>query len=266
MDKPERKDVFASGAAYEPYVGRWSRPVARQFLDWLNVPAGSRWLDVGCGTGAITQTILKLAAPAAITGIDKSEGFVAYAREQAQDDRVSFQTGDAQSLPFEADSYDAVVAGLMLNFVPQPDRAVAEMARVAKVGGVIAVYVWDYLGQMQFMRYFWDAAVALDPDAVDEGRRYPMCQPEPLSKLFQNAGLEHVEVRAIDIPTDFRDFDDYWSPFLGGQGTAPAYTMSLSEERRAALRDLLRSRLPIEADGSIHLTARTWAVRGKAGQ
>ncbi|MBF8283654.1 MAG: methyltransferase, partial [Anaerolineales bacterium] len=140
----------------------------------------------------------------------------------------------------------------------------AEMARAAKPESVVAAYVWDYAGKMQMMRHFWNAAAALDPAArdLDEGRRFPICQPEPLRELFQNAGLREVEVRPIDIAADFRDFDDYWSPFLGGQGPAPGYAMSLSDERRAALRERIRAGLPFALDGSIPLVARAWAVRG----
>jgi hypothetical protein len=152
----------------------------------------------------------------------------------------------------------------MLNFVPVPAQAVAEMARVTSQDGTVAVYVWDYAGEMQFLRYFWDAAVATNPaaQALDEGVRFPVCSQESLQQLFSAAGLQAVEVRAIDIPTRFRDFDDYWLPFLGGQGTAPTYTMSLSEEKRAALRDYLRNNLPFASDGSISLIARAWAARG----
>ena len=192
------------------------------------------------------------------------KGYITFARQQVRDTRVSFRLGDAQALPEASGSYDAVVAGLVLNFVPQPSRAVAEMHRVARVGGTVAAYVWDYAGQMQLMRYFWDAAVALDPAAsnLDEGQRFPICQPEPLMQLFRAKGLREVKVRMIDIPTAFRNFDDYWSPLLGGQAPAPGYTMSLSEERRSALRERMRATLPIVADGSIHLIARAWAVRG----
>ncbi len=259
-----RKDVWASGAAYEPYVGRWSRLVAREFLRWLAAPPGKRWLDVGCGTGALSKAILDMAAPSAVMGIDPSEEYIAFARAQGLDARVSFVVGDARSLPAEAGRYDLVVSGLVLNFVPQPEQALAEMARVARPGSVVAAYVWDYAGQMQLMRHFWDAAVALDPSALelDEGRRFPLCQPEPLAALFRSAGLRQVETRAIDVPTLFRDFADYWSPFLGGQGPAPGYAMSLSEERRAALRERIRASLPIAPDGSIPLIARAWAARG----
>ncbi len=257
-------DVWASGDAYEPYVGRWSRLVAQQFLGWLAVSAGARWLDVGCGTGALTQTILSTVAPGRVKSIDRSDGFVAYARAQTRDERAEFEVGDAQALPVEAGDFDAAVSGLVLNFLPQSDAAVSEMARATQPGGVVGAYVWDYAGKMQFMRHFWNAAAALDPAArdFDEGRRFPLCQPEPLASLFRGAGLADVAVRPIDIATDFRDFDDWWSPFLGGQGPAPTYSLSLSEDRRAALRERLRASLPFALDGSIPLVARAWAVRG----
>ncbi len=157
-----------------------------------------------------------------------------------------------------------MVSGLVLNFVPEPERAVSEMSRVARPGGIVAAYVWDYAEDMRMMRHFWDAAVELDPSAreLDEGRRFPLCKPQPLIDLFRKAGLGGVEARAIDVPTVFRDFDDYWSPFLGGQAPAPGYAMSLNEERRAALRERIRARLPMNSRGEHHLTARAWAVRG----
>lgn len=260
----QRAEAWASGGSYEPYVGRWSRLVAREFLTWLGLPAGSRWLDVGCGTGALSQTILQTASPGKVKGVDRSDGYIAFAQAQIQDERMEFEVGDAQALPVETGAYDAVVSGLVLNFVPQPEQAVAEMARAARPGGKMALYVWDYAGKMQFMRHFWNAAAALDPAAypLDEGRRFPICQPEPLQSLFEMVGLKEVEVCPLDIPTDFRDFDDYWTPFLGGQGPAPGYAMSLSEESRAALRERIRAALPFALDGSIPLVARAWAVRG----
>ena len=258
------REVWSLGGAYEAYVGRWSRLVAEPFLRWLERPAGGRWLDVGCGTGALTAAVLAVAEPAEVTGVDPSEGFLAEARALVTDPRSSFRAGDARALPFPGGRFDAVVSGLALNFVPDPGRAVAEFARVAVPGGVAAAYVWDYAGGMAMMRHFWDAATALDPAAaeLDEGRRFPLCRPEPLRDLWAGAGLTAVTVRAIEIPTVFADFDDYWTPFLGGQGPAPAYAVSLTEERRGALRDLLRGRLPT---GPVPLTARAWAVRGTAG-
>lgn len=259
-----RGDVWASGDAYEPYVGRWSRLVAERFLDWLSVPADGAWLDVGCGTGALTDWILARAAPRRVVGIDPSEGFVNHAASRVRDARASFRVGDAQQLPVVDAEFDGVVAGLVINFVPDQARAVASMCRAARPGAIVAAYVWDYAGEMQMMRRFWDAAVALRPAAreLDEGRRFPLCHPEPLRRLFEASGLLDVAVEAIDAPTVFRDFDDYWSPFLGGQAPAPGYCMSLSEDDRAALRERLRASLPVGADGRIHLIARAWAVKG----
>jgi SAM-dependent methyltransferase len=257
-------DAWASGAAYEPYVGRWSRLVASEFLTWLDLPAGLRWLDVGCGTGALSWTIQNQSSPGSVLGIDPSEEFLVFARGNIQDERVQFKVGDALELPIQSASCDAVVSGLVLNFISEPALAVTEMARCAEPGRVVAAYVWDYAGKMQMMRHFWNAAAALDPAAydLDEGWRFPVCQPEPLRALFQDAGLSAVEVRPIEIATDFRDFEDYWEPFLGGQGPAPGYVRSLSEERREALRDRLKAALPFALDSSIPLVARAWAVRG----
>ena len=258
------QDVWAAGEAYEPYVGRWSRLVAGKFLEWLAVPPGSLWLDVGCGTGALTHTILQVADPQAVKGIDSAQGYVTFVRKTIPDKRASFQVGDAQALPVEAAVYDAVVSGLVLNFVARPDQMVAEMTRAANPGGLVATYVWDYAGKMQFMRHFWNAAAALDPmaDDLDEGRRFPLCNPGPLANLFQSAGLTSVDVQPIDVWTLFKDFDDFWLPFLGGQGPAPGYVMSLSEAGRTELRERIRSALPFAPDGSIPLVARAWAVRG----
>lgn len=266
MTRPGSTDVFEIGDAYEPYVGRWSRDVAREFLPWLNVAPGGRWLDVGCGTGVLSGVILEVASPAEIVGIDRSAGFIAYARTRVRDSRAHFEVGDASALNVPAGAFDAVVAGLVLNFVPVPATAVAEMVKAVRPDGVVGVYVWDYADGMEMMRSFWDAAVALDQSAaqMDEGRRFTsVCDPGALAALFRDAGLRNVEARAVDTPTVFQDFNDYWTPFLGGQGTAPGYVATLSEDQRSALRDRLTATLPFAADGSIPLTARSWAVRGE---
>ncbi len=262
-------DVWAVGAAYEAYVGRWSRLVAREFVGWLGVPSRGRWLDVGCGAGALVEAIAEGAEPSAVLGIDRSREFATHARASVTDARAEFGVGDAQALPVASARFDAVVSGLVLNFVPDAVRMVAEMARAGRPGSTLALYVWDYAVGMELMRRFWDAAKELHPEAarLDEGERFPVCAPAPLRALLDAAGLSGVASRAIDVPMHFRDFDDLWSPFLGGQGPAPAYVMSLPEDDRAALREGVRRRLPIEADGSIRLTARAWAVRGsKAGR
>lgn len=259
-------DVWASGDPYEAYVGRWSRQIAPVFLAWARVPPmGARVLDVGCGTGALSAAALAHRA-ASVTGIDPSEGFLATARERVTAPNATFEKGDAQALPFPDASFDAVVSGLALNFVPDPSKAAREMRRVATSGGIVAAYVWDYAGRMEMMRHFWDAAAALDParaGPLAEGARFPLCRREPLAALFRAAGLRDVITSHIDQPTVFRDFDDYWNPFLGGQGPAPAYAMSLAPAERDALRERIRSKLPAPAkDGTIALVARAWTVRG----
>ena len=260
----ERKDNWAIGDLYEPYVGRWSRRVAQEFLKWLDVPEQSRWLDVGCGTGALSQTILATYNPKSVKGIDRSDGFVAYAGAKVTDPRAMFEVGDAQSMPVDSETYDAAVSGLVLNFVPQPEKMISEMARAVTNSGIVAVYVWDYAEKMQMMRYFWDAAVALDPAVADlnESPRFPICKPDALQELFERLGLKQVETRAIDIDTHFKDFEDYWNPFLGGQGPAPSYLMSLSDDKRVELREKIHASLPFASDGSIPLIARAWAVKG----
>jgi len=194
--------------------------------------------------------------------VEPSDGFLGSAQQNLAG-RAVLRKGAADSLPLEDGAVDVVVSGLVLNFVPDPRRALIEMRRVARDGGSIAAYVWDYAGKMQLMRHFWDAAVELDASAakLDEGKRFPLCRPDALLQAFASAGLDQAEVTPIDIPTRFESFDDYWQPFLGGQGPAPAYAMALDESQRARLRDRLRDRLPRNADGSIPLVARAWAVK-----
>lgn len=267
MDNKHVSDTWERGSPYERYVGRWSRQVAPPFLSWLNVPSGRRWLDVGCGTGALCAAIADRCSPASVTGVEPSEGFLKTAKENLAG-RAAFHVGTATEIPLDGASVDVVVSGLVLNFVPDQRAALVEMARVAARGGRIAAYVWDYAGKMELMRYFWDAAVALDPGAanMDEGVRFPQCRPDALEKLFASAGLEAFQVTAIDIPALFANFDDYWQPFLGGQGPAPAYAMSLDETARARLRDRIRESLPSAANGSISLTARAWAARASVAK
>jgi SAM-dependent methyltransferase len=255
-------DTWERGDPYERYVGRWSRLVAPRFLAWLAVSPGRRWLDVGCGTGALCGTIADQCFPVSLSGVEPSEGFLATAQRRIEG-KADLRRGSAAAIPFEAGSFDVVVSGLVLNFVPDPRAALAEMRRVTRDGGTIAAYVWDYAAGMQLMRAFWDAAVALDPQAaaLDEGTRFPVCRREALAELFADAGLRDVRAAAIEIPTVFESFDDYWQPFLGGQGPAPAYAVSLGEDARARLRERLRHDLPVRDDGSIALTARAWAVR-----
>lgn len=254
---------WEAGGPYERYMGRWSRKVAADFLRWLAAERGLAWADVGCGTGALTETILTDCAPSSVDGIDASAGFISQA-QRIQDPRARFVSGDATRLPWEPGAFDVTASGLVLNFVTDHESMAREMARVTKPGGRVAVYVWDYAGGMQMMRHFWEAAIAVTPgDAkLDQADRYPICQPGPLRALFERAALQSVAVRAIEIPTTFQDFDDYWDPFLGGAGTAPAYLASVSADAREAIRARLKARLVPAQGGPIELTARAWTVQG----
>ena len=167
MVEPSEGDWFADGEAYEHYVGRWSRRVGHTFLEWLSLPAGLHWLDVGCGTGALVETILDRNDPSRVTGVEPSEGFLSMARGRIQDNRADFKSGDATSLPLDDASADVCVAGLVLNFVPDKQGALQEFCRVIQPGGTVALYVWDYAGEMQLMRYFWNAVSELFPDGTD---------------------------------------------------------------------------------------------------
>jgi SAM-dependent methyltransferase len=261
------RDPWAGGNRYESYVGRWSRLVAREFVPFVGVGPGARWLDVGCGTGALSTAVLELCAPSQVVGVDPSPDFLARAAATVADPRATFRAGDAQHLPVDDGTFDSVVSALVLNFVPDAGAALDEMRRASRPGGVVAAYVWDYAEGMQFIRAFWNAAAAHDPAAADhdEGARFPLCRPEPLARLWQAAGLVDVDVRAVVVPTVFRDFDDCWRPFLGGTGSAPAYVASLGAGQVRAVRRTLHERLPVRPDGSVGLTARAWAVRGVVG-
>lgn len=260
----ESKGVWSSGAAYDPYMGRWSRLIAGDFVSWLDVLAQKRWLDVGCGTGALSEAILKMGQPALVTAVDLSQHYVEYARPLFNDERITFKQGNALHLSSGEGEYDAVVAGLVLNFISEPRQALTEMMQVTATNGIVAAYVWDYADQMQLLRYFWDSAITLNPEvrSLDEGQRSPICNPAALSSLFRDAGMGSVESRAVDVVASFANFDEYWLPFLGGQGTVASYAMSLNEEERRELRACIMSRLPIAADGSIEMLLRAWAVKG----
>jgi SAM-dependent methyltransferase len=264
---PIEPGLWGAGDAYERYMGRWSRRVAARFADWIGAPPQSAIIDVGCGTGALAAALLGACDPARLVGIDSAPAFLGAAREQVRDPRASFAQGDAQALPGADGAFDVAVSGLVLNFVPDKEAMIREMARVVRPGGTVALYVWDYAGNMQLMRHFFDVATVLDERArdFDDGIQAPVCRPGPLQRLFAEAGLADVAVRAIDITTAFESFDDYWAPFLGGTGSAPKYCMSLSEPAREELRERLRARLPTGPDGEILLAARAWAVRGQVG-
>jgi len=259
-------DSWLSGIAYERFMGRWSTLVAQKFLSWLAMPPVRSWLDVGCGTGSLTKLILETCQPKEIISIDSSSDFISHAKHSITNPIVHFRVGLAQSLELDSNSVDAVVSGLVLNFVPQPEVAILEMSRVTRPGGKIGIFLWDYEDGMQMLRYFWNAAVELDNNAkeFDEGIRFPLCQEGQLGTLIQEVGIRQVEATAIEVETIFQNFDDFWQPFLGKVGPAPNYVMSLNQENRQKLENKLRKSLPIDDNGSISLIARAWAVKGTA--
>lgn len=257
--------LWGSGDAYEKYMGRWSRRIAPHFLDWLSVPAQANWIDIGCGTGVLSSTILAKCKPGSVVGIDPSAAFVETAQMEVSDLHFHCQQGNGEALPFPDGEFSVAVSALVLNFVKDKIKAVTEMKRVVRPDGVVALYVWDYAGHMQIMRYFFDTATELDVGAreFDDGVQAPICRPGPLSSLFNEVGLADIEVRYFDIPAAFDNFDDYWMPFLGGTGSAPKYCTSLAPDAQARLREKLRSRLPTGPDGEILLAVRAWAIKGR---
>ncbi|MDX1534101.1 MAG: class I SAM-dependent methyltransferase [Thermoplasmata archaeon] len=258
---------WADGESYEVLMGRWSRLLAPRFVEWARLPAEGDVLDVGSGTGALSQAVADAGARR-VQGVDPSEGYADHATALLSADypQVAFQVGDAMDLGFSDGRFDAAVSGLVLNFVPDAGRAVREMRRVVRPGGVVGAYVWDYAKGMELLRRFWDAAVALDPEAaaLDEGNRFSICDPNALNRVFQEAELQDVEVDHLDQPIAFRDFDDYWKPFLGGQGPSGGYAMGLNEADRARFREALRASLTVEEDGTLPMTLRAWTARGVA--
>jgi SAM-dependent methyltransferase len=267
MTESSRHDTWQAGDSYDMYMGRWSRQIAPRFLNWLAPEPHLDWLEVGCGTGALSASILSDATPRSLISIDPSEGFLNKARSNVIDPRVEFRSGDAQSLGIESGSRDIVVSGLVLNFIPERGQALREMVRVARAGGIIAFYVWDYPdGGVEFMRAFWNAATSLDEKARDltEDRRFPFCTRDGLIALADGCGLSDVEATQIEAPTLFKNFDDLWLPFTLGTGPAPGYCASLGESEREQLGAKLQASLPYRDDGSILLKTRAWAVRGNA--
>jgi SAM-dependent methyltransferase len=247
-------------------MGRWSRRIAAKFVEWLAPPRDADWLEIGCGTGALTEAILTHGAPASIVSIDSSEDFVSHIRSSLDDERVRFEVADARALPVPDASIDIVTSGLVLNFIPDRPAALADMRRVLRPDGILSFYVWDYPGGgVGLIDAFWKAAGEVDPRAVelDEAKRFPFCTRDGLAAACRDAGFGPVAVEPVEIETLFPDFEAFWQPFTLGAGPAPGYCVSLPEDRRAILKARLADALG--EDRPIRLTARAWAVRAQRG-
>jgi len=260
----QERDMFSESDAYERFMGRWSRALAPRLVRFAGVRDGERLLDVGVGTGALTEAVAAAAPRGTVVGIDPSEGYVAFARKSHPDERLRFEVGDARDMRFEDAAFDRTLSLLVVNFIPDPGRAVSEMRRVTRTGGTVVAAVWDYGEGMQMLREFWDTVISLWPDAdARDERHMPLSRAGELAMLWREAGLLDVSEQALAVPTRFLSFEDYWSPFLGGQGPAGAFVSGLSSEDRERLRTALRRRLLGEGpERSIALEARAWAVRG----
>jgi SAM-dependent methyltransferase len=237
--------------------------MAPKFLDWLGAPDALAWLDVGCGTGALSKAVVSHYSPTQMTSVDPSERFLQSTLDRL-DGKGTCVIAGVEDMPFPDNSFDLVASGLALNFFPRTIDALLEMKRVTKKGGIISAYVWDYADKMEMLRYFWDSAVTLNIDAKphDEGIRFPICNEIQLEDAFTGAGISQIMTTTLDIITRFENFDDFWNPFLGGQGPAPGYVEALSEPHRNKLKSTIKNSLPIEHDGAIHLTARAIAIKG----
>ena len=258
------KDSWKSGDPYEYFMGRWSSLSAQVFLEWLSPKQGLIWLDVGCGSGALSESVINGYKPKSLIAIDQSVEFVRTAQMRLDGNAIC-KVGNALDLPIEDSSVDLTVSGLVLNFIPDVLKSLKEMMRVTVRGGTIATYIWDYAGKMDFLQNFWEAAEELrnEAAALNEAKRFSNFSSESLKDFFIEAGFGEVITTLIEINTHFSDFDDYWMPFLGGQGPAPTYLISLSETDREHLKKNIYKRLPIQPNGSILLSARALAIKGK---
>lgn len=250
-----------SREAYDAFMGRYADRLAPLLIGFAGVRPGDRVLDVGCGPGSLTEALGAEVGARHVAGIDPSKSFAAAggARVPGADVRV----GVAEALPWPTDDFDAALSQLVVNFMSDAEAGIAEMRRVVRSGGTVASCVWDYSGGMTMLRTFWDAALALDPQAPDEARTMRYQDEEGLAELWRRTGLEGVETGELTVEACYRDFDDYWEPFMGGVGPGGAYCESLDPDRRVSLREECRRRLG-NPDGPFTLSATARAVKGRA--
>jgi ubiquinone/menaquinone biosynthesis C-methylase UbiE len=246
-----------SGDAYDRFMGRYSRPLAPAFADFAGVGGGQRVLDVGCGSGVLTEELARRVGAEQVSGVDPSPLLEACAERVPG---AELKQGAAEALPWPDDSFDAAVAQLVIHFMDDPAAGVAEMARVTRPGGVVAACSWDFSGGMEMLRVYWETARELDHDLAGESRSFGNL--EELDTLWRERGLEEVEAGPLEVSSDYEDFDELWGSFLLGVGPAGEYVASLPSEQQEALRKQYRRRLG-EPTGSFTLGARAWAARGR---
>ncbi len=254
------------GAAYEVWLGRWARRLAHPFLDFAAFPEAGDILDVGCGTGALTFAMADRWPGRRVVGVDLAAPFLAYARSRRSSEQPIFEVGDACALPYENGQFASAATQCVLLFIPRPEVALDEMVRVTRAGGKVAAAVWDFRGGLVFQRLLWDTASAIDPEARATRDRLfsaPLVLPDGLATLFRDSRLKDIERQSLTIRMDFANFEDYWQPFLGGQGPVGGYFAKLSPDLKARIKDAVRDAYCSgAADGARSLTATAWAVRG----
>ncbi|HET9953220.1 MAG TPA: methyltransferase domain-containing protein [Polyangiaceae bacterium] len=258
---PGARNFVATGETYDLFMGRYSRPLAVLFADAADLAPGMKALDVGCGPGALTGVLVDRLGAANVAAIDPSPTFVEACKARHRE--VDVRSGRAETIPFEDQSFDRVLAQLVLHFVSEPARAAQELRRVLRPGGMALACVWDFTAGMEMLRHFWDAALALNPEAPDEARILRFGREREILDLFAATGFENLTETTLQVTSSYIDFDELWSGFLAGIGPAGAYCMSLSEEERATLRAELFSRLG-QPRGAFSLGAMARCASGRA--
>jgi SAM-dependent methyltransferase len=263
MGEPSGAATFRVAAeAYDRHIGRYGPALARALCHAATVRSGQRALDVGCGPGALTAELVERLGASSVAAVEPSAPFASACAARLPG--VQVEQAPAERLPFSDGEFDRTLAQLVVNFMTDPAAGIAEMARATRPGGVVAAAVWDYAGGMTLLRRFWDAVVALDPEAGerDEGRSMRFCTPDELHALWAAAGLENVHVDEAIVEAEYADLEDLWRPLESGAGPSGAYVAALPAERQADLREELARRLDV-GDGRFRLSARAWVVTGR---
>jgi ubiquinone/menaquinone biosynthesis C-methylase UbiE len=267
MSEPARGAVFADGEAYEKFMGRRSRVCGRKFVDWLNLSEGLEWLDAGCGTGALGEVILDMCAPSVLNGIDPSEPQIKGARGKIANSRAAFHIGDAMDMPFGEASFDVAVSSFALNYVPDKQKMMNEMARVVRPGGTVATMVFDHAGGEDPARHFWRPVIARDAafyEAEFKKRGWDITRPDIIEGFFKAAGLVEIEIHAITFEDAYEDFENFWSSITSvPMAGMTLFVNSLDEGEREEFKDVVRAEFEYDVSHPFEITSRAWAVRAK---